>query len=103
MHPNTSPHTADAPQESAETTALLRAQHWWPALQTDLSQGDLSKEAAESCYEASLLHGEEDYLKRHKSLQMEGQKLINQSLVMGIEVGKSSATNQNTEKVLPQV
>ncbi|XP_032326410.1 rho GTPase-activating protein 20-like [Camelus ferus] len=53
-----------------------------------------------SC-DTSLLHGEEDYLKRHKSLQMEGQKLINQSLVMGIEVGKSGATNQNTEKVFP--
>ncbi|XP_072813755.1 rho GTPase-activating protein 20-like isoform X1 [Vicugna pacos] len=51
-----------------------------------------------SC-DASLLHKEEDYLKRHKSLQMEGQKLISRSLVMGIEVGKSGAANQNTEKV----
>ncbi|XP_062949341.1 rho GTPase-activating protein 20-like [Cynocephalus volans] len=61
---------------------------------------DLKKQHKTSC-EAGLLQGEEDYLKQHKSLQMEGQKLINQSLVMGIEVGKSSATNQNTEKVLP--
>ncbi|XP_032328314.1 LOW QUALITY PROTEIN: rho GTPase-activating protein 20 [Camelus ferus] len=53
-----------------------------------------------SC-DTSLLHREEDYLKQHKSLQMEGQKLINQSLVMGIEVGKSGAANQNTEKVFP--
>ncbi|XP_062949357.1 rho GTPase-activating protein 20-like [Cynocephalus volans] len=59
-----------------------------------------SKKRKTSCG-AGLLQGEEDYLKQHKSLQMEGQKLINQSLVMGIEVGKSSATNQNTEKVLP--
>ncbi|XP_072808430.1 rho GTPase-activating protein 20-like [Vicugna pacos] len=53
-----------------------------------------------SC-DASLSHKEEDYLKQHKSLQMEGQKLINRSLVMGIEVGKSGATNQITEKVFP--
>ncbi|XP_062949147.1 rho GTPase-activating protein 20-like [Cynocephalus volans] len=59
-----------------------------------------SKKHKTSC-EAGLLQGEEDYLKQHKSLQMEGQKLINQSLVMGIELGKSSATNQNSEKVLP--
>ncbi|KAM5245975.1 rho GTPase-activating protein 20 [Ctenodactylus gundi] len=59
-----------------------------------------NKQYKTSC-EAGLSHGEEDYLKRHKSLQMEGQKLINQSLVMGIEVGKNSATQQSTEKVLP--
>ncbi|TKC37657.1 hypothetical protein EI555_006170, partial [Monodon monoceros] len=64
-------------------------------------RGIHSKKQHKASYEASLLHGEEDYLKRHKSLQMEGQKLINQSLVMGIEVGKTSATNQNTDKVLP--
>ncbi|XP_062949112.1 rho GTPase-activating protein 20-like [Cynocephalus volans] len=60
---------------------------------------DSKKQHKTSC-EAGLLQGEEDYLKQHKSLQMEGQKLINQSLVMGIEVGKSSATNQNTEQIL---
>uniref|UniRef100_A0A2I3RL56 Rho GTPase-activating protein 20 n=1 Tax=Pan troglodytes TaxID=9598 RepID=A0A2I3RL56_PANTR len=64
-------------------------------------RGIYSKKQHKTSCEAGLLHGEEDYLKRHKSLQMEGQKLINQSLVMGIEVGKSSTTNQNTEKVLP--
>ncbi|XP_006740292.1 rho GTPase-activating protein 20 [Leptonychotes weddellii] len=64
-------------------------------------RGIYSKKQHKTSYEAGLLHGEEDYLKRHKSLQMEGQKLINQSLVMGIEVGKSSGTNQNTEKGLP--
>ncbi|PNJ76098.1 ARHGAP20 isoform 5 [Pongo abelii] len=64
-------------------------------------RGIYSKKQHKTSCEAGLLHEEEDYLKRHKSLQMEGQKLINQSLVMGIEVGKSSATNQNTEKVLP--
>ncbi|XP_010608955.1 rho GTPase-activating protein 20 [Fukomys damarensis] len=64
-------------------------------------RGIYSKKQHKISCEASLLQGEEDYLIRHKSLQMEGQKLINQSLVMGIEVGKSSATNQSTEKVLP--
>uniref|UniRef100_F7F3K8 Rho GTPase-activating protein 20 n=1 Tax=Monodelphis domestica TaxID=13616 RepID=F7F3K8_MONDO len=53
-----------------------------------------------SC-DVGLSLGDEDYLKRHQSLQVEGQKLINQSLVMGIEVGKSNASNQNMEKMLP--
>ncbi|XP_058519918.1 rho GTPase-activating protein 20 isoform X1 [Ochotona princeps] len=60
-----------------------------------------SKKQHKTSCNVGLLHREDDYLKRHKSLQMEGQKLINQSLVMGIEVGKSSAASQNTEKVLP--
>ncbi|XP_041627629.1 rho GTPase-activating protein 20 isoform X3 [Vulpes lagopus] len=64
-------------------------------------RGIYSKKQHKTSYEAGLFHVEEDYLKRHKSLQMEGQKLINQSLVMGIEVGKSSGTNQNPEKGLP--
>ncbi|XP_029770880.1 rho GTPase-activating protein 20 [Suricata suricatta] len=64
-------------------------------------RGVYSKKQHKASCGAGLLHGEEDYLERHKSLQMEGQKLINQSLVMGIEVGKSSSTNQNTEKGLP--
>ncbi|XP_048199761.1 rho GTPase-activating protein 20 [Perognathus longimembris pacificus] len=64
-------------------------------------RGIYSKKLHKTSCEAGLLHAEEDYLQRHKSLQMEGQKLINQSLVMGIEVGKNSATNQSTEKVLP--
>ncbi|ELW64234.1 Rho GTPase-activating protein 20 [Tupaia chinensis] len=64
-------------------------------------RGIYSKKQHKTSCEAGFLHREEDYLKRHKSLQMEGQKLINQSLVMGIEVGKSSAITQSTEKVLP--
>ncbi|XP_027270909.1 rho GTPase-activating protein 20 isoform X2 [Cricetulus griseus] len=64
-------------------------------------RGIYSKQQHKPSCESGLLHGEEDYLRRHKSLQMEGQKLINQSLVLGIEVGKSSSTHQSTEKVLP--
>ncbi|XP_006272410.1 rho GTPase-activating protein 20 isoform X1 [Alligator mississippiensis] len=50
-----------------------------------------------SC-DAVLSHVDEDYLKQLRSLQMEGQKLINQSLVMGIDVGRSSTRNQTGEK-----
>ncbi|XP_005378111.1 PREDICTED: rho GTPase-activating protein 20 [Chinchilla lanigera] len=64
-------------------------------------RGIYSKKQHKISCEGGLLQGEEDYLKRHKSLQMEGQKLINQSLVLGIEVGRSSATHQSTDKVLP--
>uniref|UniRef100_H0VD71 Rho GTPase activating protein 20 n=1 Tax=Cavia porcellus TaxID=10141 RepID=H0VD71_CAVPO len=64
-------------------------------------RGIYSKKQHKSSCQTVLLQGEEDYLRRHKSLQMEGQKLINQSLVMGIEVGRSSATHQSAEKVLP--
>lgn len=64
-------------------------------------RGIYSKKQHKSSWETGHLHEEEDYLRRHKSLQLEGQKLINQSLVMGIEVGKSSGTHQSTEKALP--
>ncbi|XP_074160412.1 rho GTPase-activating protein 20 [Sminthopsis crassicaudata] len=55
-----------------------------------------------SC-DVSFCLGDEDYLKRHQSLQVEGQKLINQSLIMGIEVGKSNTSNQNEEKMSPVI
>uniref|UniRef100_A0A8C6IVX2 Rho GTPase-activating protein 20 n=1 Tax=Melopsittacus undulatus TaxID=13146 RepID=A0A8C6IVX2_MELUD len=45
-----------------------------------------------------LSHEDEDYLHQLQSLQMEGQKLINQSLIIGINVGKRDNTNQNVEK-----
>ncbi|XP_068000614.1 rho GTPase-activating protein 20 isoform X2 [Melanerpes formicivorus] len=45
-----------------------------------------------------LSHEDEDYLHQLRSLQMEGQKLINQSLIIGINIGKSDNTNQNIEK-----
>ncbi|XP_047609338.1 rho GTPase-activating protein 20 [Phacochoerus africanus] len=95
------PHTADALKSSRRhrrcSEPSINDQH----CRLTYLRGICSKKQHKASCEASLLHGEDDYLKRHKSLQMEGQKLINQSLVMGIEVGKSSATNQNTEKVVP--
>ncbi|XP_053871486.1 rho GTPase-activating protein 20 isoform X2 [Malaclemys terrapin pileata] len=50
-----------------------------------------------SC-DAVLSHVDEDCLKQLRSLQVEGQKLINQSLVMGIDVGQSGTVDQNGEK-----
>ncbi|XP_050783721.1 rho GTPase-activating protein 20 isoform X3 [Gopherus flavomarginatus] len=50
-----------------------------------------------SC-DAVLSHVDEDWLKQLRSLQVEGQKLINQNLVMGIDVGQSGTVGQNGEK-----
>ncbi|XP_066895002.1 rho GTPase-activating protein 20 isoform X3 [Kogia breviceps] len=95
------PHTTDALKSSRRHRRCSEPNIDDQHCKLTYLRGIHSKKQHKASYEASLLHGEEDYLKRHKSLQMEGQKLINQSLVMGIEVGKTSATNQNTEKVLP--
>lgn len=95
------PHTTDALKSSRRHRRCSEPNIDDQRCKLTYLRGIHSKKQHKASYEASLLHGEEDYLKRHKSLQMEGQKLINQSLVMGIEVGKTSATNQNTEKVLP--
>ncbi|XP_054448182.1 rho GTPase-activating protein 20 [Pteronotus mesoamericanus] len=111
-HPRNQPFDADTPgHPSPHTTDALKSSRRHrrcsePNIDDQHSKlsylrGIFSKKQNKASYEASHLHGEEDYLKQHKSLQMEGQKLINQSLVMGIEVGKSSTTNQNTEKFLP--
>ncbi|XP_007173042.2 rho GTPase-activating protein 20 isoform X2 [Balaenoptera acutorostrata] len=95
------PHTTDALKSSRRHRRCSEPNIDDQHCKLTYLRGIHSKKQHKASYEASLLHGEEDYLKRHKSLQMEGQKLINQSLVMGIEVGKTSATNQNTDKVLP--
>lgn len=97
------PHTDEAVKSS-------RRPHCCPEPSTDDQRcslsylrwdGDYSKKQHKFSCEAGYLHGEEGYLKWHNSLQMEGQKLINQNLVLGIKVGKSSATNPNTEKFSP--
>ena len=95
------PHTADALKSSRRQRRCSEPSIDDQHCRLTYLRGIYPKQQQKASYEASLLHGEEDYLKRHKSLQMEGQKLINQSLVMGIEVGKSSAANQSAEKVLP--
>ncbi|XP_045412599.1 rho GTPase-activating protein 20 [Lemur catta] len=93
------PHTADALKSSRKHRRCSEPNIDDQKGKLSLLWGICSKQH-KSSWESVLLH-EEDYLKRHKSLQIEGQKLISQSLVLGIEVGKSSATNQSTEKILP--
>lgn len=95
------PYAADGPKGSRRhrccSETSINDQH----SKLSYLRGIFSRKHNKTSYEVHHLSGEEEYLQQHKSLQMEGQKLINQSLVMGIEVGKSSATNQNTEKLLP--
>ncbi|KAJ7320161.1 hypothetical protein JRQ81_019672 [Phrynocephalus forsythii] len=50
-----------------------------------------------SC-DAVISHTDEDYLKQLRSLQVEGHKLMNQSIVMGIDVGKDSPESSAIEK-----
>ncbi|XP_077197738.1 rho GTPase-activating protein 20 isoform X2 [Paroedura picta] len=50
-----------------------------------------------SC-DAVLSHTDEDCLKQLRSLQVEGQKLIHQSLVMGIDVGKNVTESHASKK-----
>lgn len=64
---------------------------------TPLSEFHESTVRKASC-DAVLSHSEEDYLKQLRSLQVEGQKLINQSLVMGIEVSKNDTETLRSEK-----
>lgn len=56
------------------------------------------RQHAKASCDVVLSYEDEDYLHQLRSLQMEGQKLINQSLIIGINVGKSDNTNQNVEK-----
>uniref|UniRef100_A0A8C9F513 Rho-GAP domain-containing protein n=1 Tax=Pavo cristatus TaxID=9049 RepID=A0A8C9F513_PAVCR len=56
------------------------------------------KAARKASCDVVLSYEDEDYLHQLRSLQMEGQKLINQSLIIGINVGKSDNANQNVEK-----
>ncbi|XP_051012398.1 rho GTPase-activating protein 20 [Acomys russatus] len=95
------PHTADARKSSRVHRRCSEPSVDDHSYKLSYLRGIYSKKQDKTGGEAGLPHGEEDYLQRHKSLQIEGQKLINQSLVMGIEVGKSSGTQQSTEKVLP--
>ncbi|XP_058656143.1 rho GTPase-activating protein 20 [Ammospiza caudacuta] len=45
-----------------------------------------------------LPHGNEECLCQRRSLQVERQKLSNQSLLVGIDVGRSDNTNKNVER-----
>ncbi|KAG8519025.1 Rho GTPase-activating protein 20, partial [Galemys pyrenaicus] len=96
-----SPHTADALKGPRRHRRCSEPSMDDQRCKLTYLRGVYAKQQQKTGFGASLLHGEEDYLQRHKSLQMEGQKLINQSLVMGIEVGKSSAAHPNTDRVVP--
>ncbi|KAE8627473.1 hypothetical protein XENTR_v10007018 [Xenopus tropicalis] len=52
-----------------------------------------------SC-DALLSYSADNYLKQHRDLQVEGQKLINRSLTLGIDVSKNLSKKQ-TEKSTP--
>nr|XP_006117307.1 rho GTPase-activating protein 20 isoform X2 [Pelodiscus sinensis] len=60
--------------------------------------GDHESAVRKASCDAVLSHVEEDCLKQLRSLQVEGQKLINQGLIMGIDVSKSDTMGQNGEK-----
>ncbi|KFP58735.1 Rho GTPase-activating protein 20, partial [Cariama cristata] len=45
------------------------------------------KAARKASCDVVLSHEDEDYVRQLRSLQMEGQKLINQSLIIGINIG----------------
>ncbi|XP_073439204.1 rho GTPase-activating protein 20 isoform X1 [Dendrobates tinctorius] len=50
-----------------------------------------------SC-DALLSQSADDYLKQHRNLQVEGQKLINRSLTLGIDVSKNGNKKQPSDK-----
>lgn len=64
---------------------------------TPLSEFHESAERKASC-DAVLSHSDKDYLEQLRSLQAEGQQLINQSLALGIEVSKDCPESQNNKK-----
>nr|KAF6324052.1 Rho GTPase activating protein 20 [Myotis myotis] len=95
------PHAADAPKSSKRHRRCSETSIDDQRSKLSYLRGIFSRKHNNTSYEVRPWSGEEQYLQQHKSLQLEGQKLINQSLVMGIEVGKSGATDQNPEKLLP--
>ncbi|KAK1336281.1 hypothetical protein QTO34_004086 [Cnephaeus nilssonii] len=111
-YPRSQASDADTPGRATTNAADApkRSRRYWCCLEPSTNdqhsklsylRGIFSRKHNKASYEVGALRGEEEYLQQHKSLQMEGQKLINQSLVMGIEVGKSGATSQSTETLLP--
>ncbi|XP_064265390.1 rho GTPase-activating protein 20 isoform X2 [Passer domesticus] len=56
------------------------------------------KAARKASCDVVLSHGDEECLCQRQSLQLERQKLGNQGLLVGIDVGKSDSTNKNVER-----
>ncbi|XP_029458350.1 rho GTPase-activating protein 20 [Rhinatrema bivittatum] len=69
-------------------------------LASKLSQlnGPHENAARKTSCDAVMSRTEENYLKQLRSLQVEGQKLIDRSVTLGIDVSKSTVTNQNGVK-----
>ncbi|KAM4787847.1 rho GTPase-activating protein 20 isoform 3-T3 [Cyanocitta cristata] len=90
--------TSDAPKtvrrhrRSSEPAVGLQT---CSSARTDAAREKATRKA--SC-DFVLSHEDEECLCQRRSLQVERQKLSNQSLVIGINVGKSDNTNQNVER-----
>ncbi|XP_036283277.1 rho GTPase-activating protein 20 isoform X1 [Pipistrellus kuhlii] len=95
------PPAAEAPKSSRRQRCCSEPSVLDQPSKLSYLRGIFSRKLNKASYEVGPSLGEEVYLQQHKSLQMEGQKLINQSLIMGIEVGKSGAKSQSTEKPVP--
>ncbi|XP_044143282.1 rho GTPase-activating protein 20 [Bufo gargarizans] len=67
-------------------------------LASRFSQLNESPHENNSSCDALLSQSADDHLKQHRYLQVEGQKLINRSLTLGIDVGKNGNKKQTGEK-----
>ncbi|KAM4045835.1 rho GTPase-activating protein 20 [Anomaloglossus baeobatrachus] len=67
-------------------------------LASKFSQLNESPHENNSSCDALLSQSADDYLKQHRYLQVEGQKLINRSLTLGIDVGKNGNKKQPSDK-----
>ncbi|XP_075054989.1 rho GTPase-activating protein 20 [Mixophyes fleayi] len=67
-------------------------------LASRFSQLNESPHENNSSCDALLSQSADDYLKQHRYLQVEGQKLINRSLTLGIDVTKNNDTKQTSDK-----
>ncbi|KAM3935686.1 rho GTPase-activating protein 20-like [Leptodactylus fuscus] len=67
-------------------------------LASRFSQLNESPHENNSSCDALLSQSADDYLKQHRYLQVEGQKLINRSLTLGIDVSKNGNKKQTGEK-----
>ncbi|KAM4796103.1 rho GTPase-activating protein 20 [Rhinophrynus dorsalis] len=65
---------------------------------SQLNESPHENTACNTSCDVLICQSEEDYLKQHRYLQVEGQKLINRSLTLGIDVNKSIGKKQTTEE-----
>ncbi|XP_063286091.1 rho GTPase-activating protein 20 isoform X1 [Pelobates fuscus] len=65
---------------------------------SQLNQSPKDNAAHNTSCDALLSQSADDYLKQHRYLQVEGQKLIDRSLTLGIDVTKSISKTQTVDK-----